>query len=254
VPPSDAAPRYLEPLLGVVFDLDGTLVLSDHDFGRMRREVIRLAERHGVVPGKLSVTSRIHEIMETARSELVHQGVPEGQILRLEVETHAAIDAIELDALPKTEARPGAVPLLKELSARGFRLGVLTRSSEGFARAALQKAGLAPYFSYLRSRSSPGPSKPSPEALLLILEAMGVPKDRALYVGDHAIDAECATRAGVRFYGLLPAKTDAPGAMTVDRFLAVGAKAVAKDLNDLASHLGLPVAAGRGPASAPAQR
>ena len=252
MPPSDASPRYLEPLLGVVFDLDGTLVESDHDFVRMRREAVRLAERYGVVPGKLSVTQRIHEIMEIARSELVHQGVPEGQILRLEVDTHAMIDAIELEALPKTEARPGAVPLLKELSGRGFRLGVLTRSSEGFARAALQKAGLAPYFAYLRSRSSPGPAKPSPEALLLILEAMGVPKDRALYVGDHAIDAECATRAGVRFYGVLPPKPEAPGAMTVDRFLAIGAKAVARDLTDLAQHLGLRASAEAGTTAPPA--
>ena len=79
------------------------------------------------------------------------------------------------------------------LAERGFRLAVLTRSAEPFCRAALQKTGLAEYFPYLRSRSSPGPAKPSPEALLLLLEEMGVPPDRALYVGDHQIDAECAT-------------------------------------------------------------
>ncbi|MCI4337713.1 MAG: hypothetical protein L3J72_00190, partial [Thermoplasmata archaeon] len=76
-------------------------------------------------------------------------------------------------------------------------------------------------------------------ALLLLLGEMGVPTDRALFVGDHQIDAECATRARVRFYGILTEPSGAPGAMTVDRFLALGAAAVAKDLPDLARHLGV---------------
>jgi HAD superfamily hydrolase (TIGR01549 family) len=239
MPSSDAAPRYLEPLLGVVFDLDGTLVLSQHDFGRMRREVIRLAERAGVIPGHLTPTEPIHTIMEKARAELLASSPSEGVALRMEAEAHKLIDAIELEALPRTVARSGADPLLRALTDRGFRLGVLTRSADQFCRAALQKTGLGDYFPYLRSRSSPGPAKPSPESLLLLLNEMGVPPDRALYVGDHQIDAECATRARVRFYGILPDKADGPGAITTDRFLAIGAAAVARDLPDLGRHLGL---------------
>jgi phosphoglycolate phosphatase len=237
--PESDAPRYLEPLLGVVFDLDGTLVLSEHDFAKMRREVIRLAERSGVVPGHLVPTEPIHALMEKARAELLANGLSEGAVLRLEAEAHRLIDTIELEALPRTTARSGAVPLLRQLQARGYRLGVLTRSAEGFCRGALTQTGLAPYFGYLRSRSSPGPAKPSPEALLLLLREMGVPPDRAVFVGDHAIDAECATRARIRFYGLLPDKPDGPGAMTAERFRALGANAVAADLPELARHLGL---------------
>ncbi|MCI4361457.1 MAG: HAD family hydrolase [Thermoplasmata archaeon] len=248
MPPNDAAPRYLEPLLGVVFDLDGTLVVSSHDFARMRREVIRLAERAGVIPGHLTPGEPIHAIMEKARSELLANNVPEGAVFRMEAEAHQLIDAIELEALPKTVARPGAAELLRVLADRGFRLAVLTRSAEQFCRAALQKTGLAEYFPYLRSRSSPGPAKPSPEALLLLLKEMEVPPDRALYVGDHQIDAECATRARVRFYGLLPEGDRGPTAMTVDRFLTLGASAVARDLPDLGRHLGVASASTAEPA------
>src|SRR5579859_6998134 len=150
MPEDDSAPKYVEPLLGIVFDLDGTLVLSAHDFHRMRREVIRLAERSGVFPGKLSPDRPVHEIMEAARSELALQNVPEGTINRLEAEAHRTIDAIEMEALPRTVVRDGAVPLLRELTARGYRLGILTRSAEGFCRGALEKTGLAPFFPYLR--------------------------------------------------------------------------------------------------------
>lgn len=234
----EADPRYLEPLLGIAFDLDGTLVLSHHDFVRMRREVIRLAEHHGVPPGRLSPSDPIHRTVERAREEFRASGAPDGTTFRFEAEYHRAVDAIELEALPRTVARAGADALLKALSARGFRIGLLTRSSENFARGALLRTGLAPYFSYLRTRSTPGPAKPSPEALLALLAEMGTPRDRALLVGDHLIDAECAVAARVRFYAVLPDPSEAAAsAQTEERFLAGGADAVAKDLPALARML-----------------
>ena len=240
MPPPSSQPKFLEPLLGIVFDLDGTLVLSHHDFGRMRSEVIRIAEHYGVTPGHLSVQDPIHRIVEAAREELRTSGAPDGMVYRFEADYQKKIDAIELEALPRTVARPGAKELLLPLSQRGFRIGLLTRSSEQFARQALVKTGLASYFEYLRSRSAGGPAKPSPEALLLLLKEMEVPVDRALFVGDHLLDAECARRAQVRFYGLLPDPSEAANAnstISEDRFLAAGASAIAKDLFELAKQL-----------------
>jgi phosphoglycolate phosphatase len=231
-------PKFVEPLLGVAFDLDGTLVLSHHDFGRIRAEVVRIAERHGVVPGQLSTREPVHRIVEMAREAMRTANVPDGELWRFEAEYQKAIDAIELEALPRTTARPGTETLLEGLRARGFRLGVLTRSSEAFARGALARTGLGVFFPYLRSRSSPGPAKPSPESLLLLLHEMGVPVERALFVGDHLLDAECATAARVRFYGVLPDPSEkADPANTSDRFRAAGASAVAADLDELARYL-----------------
>ncbi|HTT74078.1 MAG TPA: HAD family hydrolase [Thermoplasmata archaeon] len=238
MPPRDPTPHFLEPLLGVALDLDGTLVLSRHDFKRMRAEVVRLAERSGVVPGHLSVEQPIHKLIEQSREELRTAGVPDGTLFRFEAEVQRTIDRIELEALPRTVARPGAEPLLQMLAERGFRLGLLTRASETFARQALNRTDLARYFGYLRSRSAEGPAKPSPEALLHLLHEMGVPIDRAVYVGDHLLDAECAVAAHVRFYAVLPDPHETAGSsMTTERFLAAGASATAKDLFELARQL-----------------
>lgn len=235
MPPRTADPQFLEPLLGVAFDLDGTLVLSQHDFSRMRRAVIRIAEEHGVRPGLLSPGDPIHRTVERAREEFRAAGAPDGTVFRFEADYTRTIDAIEMEALPRTVARPGAGPLLEGLAARGFRLGILTRSSENFARGALLRTGLGAYFPYLRSRSAPGPAKPSPEALLALLHEMGTPIDRAVFVGDHLLDAQCATGARVRFYAVLPdAGVEAGGESTEERFLAAGAAAVARDLPGLA--------------------
>jgi HAD superfamily hydrolase (TIGR01549 family) len=240
MPPRESEPRYLEPLLGVVFDLDGTLVLSRHDFVRMRSTVVRLAEKYGVVPGHLSVGEPIHRIVEKAREELRTAGAADGVLYRFEAEYQKAIDAIEMEALPRTVVRPGASELLKGLADKGYRLGLLTRSSEYFARGALLRTGLAPFFAYLRTRSAPGPAKPSPEALFAILREMEVPVDRALFVGDHLMDAECATAARVRFYAVLPDPTETGSStQSEERFLAGGAAAVAQDLPTLARQLGV---------------
>lgn len=238
--PVDPEPKYIEPLLGVVFDLDGTLVLSRHDFARMRQNVVRIAEKYGVVPGHLTINEPIHRIVEKAREEMRTTGAPDGVLYRFEAEYEKTIDAIEMEALPRTVQRPGAEELLKGLMARGYRLGLLTRSSEFFARGALVRTGLAPYFPYLRTRSALGPAKPSPEALFAILREMEVPIGRALFVGDHLMDAQCATAAHVRFYALLPDPSEAVNSTQSEaRFLAGGASAVAKDLPHLTRQLGV---------------
>lgn len=238
MPDLSSEPKFLEPILGVVFDLDGTLVLSHHDFGRIRAEVVRVAERHGVLPGHLSVQEPVHRIVEAARAEMQNAQVADGELWRFEAEYQKAIDRIELEALPRTVPRRGAEALLQGLQAREFRLGVLTRSSETFARAALTQTRLGPYFAYLRSRSAPGPAKPSPEALLALLREMEVPTERALFVGDHLLDAECATAARVRFYAVLPDPSEKEDLGTVaDRFRTAGASAIAQDLGELGRYL-----------------
>ena len=240
MPPRDPEPKYLEPLLGIVFDLDGTLVLSHHDFVRMRHTVVQIAEKYGVVPGHLTVNEPIHRIVEQAREELRTSAAPDAVLYRFEAEYQKTIDTIEMEALPRTVPREGAEALLKGLTDRGYRVGLLTRSSEFFARGALVKTGLAPYFPYLRTRSAPGPAKPSPEALFAILREMEVPIDRAVFVGDHLMDAQCAVAAHVRFYALLPDPSEAVGSTQSEaRFLAGGAAAVAKDLPTLARQLGV---------------
>ncbi len=234
-------PSFTEPALGIVFDLDGTLVESQHDFPRLRKTVIHIAEKYGVPPGRLSVTETVNRLLRDATAILVADNLPEGHVFRFEKEVNDAIDTIEMEALPRTQATPNAGPVLKALSEKGFRLGLLTRSSDHFARSALSKTQLAPYFPFLRSRSSPGPVKPSPEALRLLLETMGIPTERAVLVGDQLLDCECAVAARVKFYGvMLPSKD--PLHVDLEKFQAGGATAVARDLTELAGYFGVKVA------------
>ena len=106
--PSEAGSLYLGPLLGVVFDLDGTSSIARTISSRCGAKSIRIAEAHGVMPGQLSVREPVPKILEAAMSELSLGGVPEGNRFRFESEVNDSIDKIELEALPRTKARTGS--------------------------------------------------------------------------------------------------------------------------------------------------
>jgi phosphoglycolate phosphatase len=237
-------PRYLEPILGIVFDLDGTLITSQHDFPRMRLAVVVAATRHGVPRGVLTPADTVAATFTRARETMLALKLPEGAIYRFEAEANRAIDEVEIEALPTVAPRPGAAALLAELVRREYRLGLLTRSSERFCRAALDRAGLSQFFPFLRTRSAPGPAKPSPEALQLLLRDMEVPPHRALVVGDHPMDGETALGARVRFYAVLPEPPAPATAPTLERLRTAGATAIARNLTELGRQLGLPTPPG----------
>jgi HAD superfamily hydrolase (TIGR01549 family) len=188
------------------------------------------------------VSQTIPVIMETAGQEIERAGLSPNPRFRFEAEATKKIDAIELEALPTTRAREGALETVTALRAAGYRIGVLTRSSGAFAEGALVKCGFRHLVHVLRTRSDSGPAKPDPEALLLTLTALEVPPNRAVFVGDHLLDAECATRARVRFYALLPPSPNKLGT-DVDRFKAAGATAIATNYEDLRRQLGFPAIA-----------
>ncbi|MCI4322482.1 MAG: HAD family hydrolase [Thermoplasmata archaeon] len=231
-------PKYHDPLLGVIFDLDGTLVLSPHPYGEMRREVAKIAMSYGVPPSDLDLHRTIAGLLKDAGGSMDRLGRPATDRYRFEAAVNQRLDEMELATLPQTRARAGALELLQALKERGFRIGLLTRSSAVYARQALQNAHLLPYIEAMGTRTDVGPVKPDPESMRRVLRALGVQPHRAAYVGDHPMDAQCASAAGVRFYGVL---TETPSVLgtEVERFRAAGANAIARDLAEVARHLGV---------------
>ncbi len=194
---------YHKPYMAVVFDLDGTIIDSALDFHAMRKAVIETAHREGVPPGELHTTENVPQLVLHAKTKLRQMTGADVLGMRFEAEANRRLDEIEMAALPTAKASPGAKETLSTLHQEGYRLGVLTRSCEGFAKTSLHNTGLLPLFMKLRTRNDSGPVKPQPESLLLLLKDMGVAKDRALYVGDGTQDMECARAAGVDFVAMV---------------------------------------------------
>jgi putative hydrolase of the HAD superfamily len=95
--------------------------------------------------------------------------------------------------------RDGAPDVLAELSARGYRLGVLS-NFDSRLRGLLAGLGLAGHLEVVAASSDLGFAKPDPRAFTAALAPLGVPGAAAGYVGDSP-DADGAGAAGA---GLLP--------------------------------------------------
>lgn len=81
----------------------------------------------------------------------------------------------------------------------------------------LEHLGLRPFFKEVVSSLSGFARKPSPDALLYLMERHHLNRDRVFYVGDRTVDMECARNAGVR--GILYAPSEAGTADYVVRDL-----------------------------------
>lgn len=121
-----------------------------------------------------------------------------------------------------TTLYPWAPETISVLRAAGCRLGIVSSKYRYRIAAILAAHGLAAHFDVIVGGEDVARLKPDPEALLLALQRLGVSAADALYVGDHPVDAEAASRAGVPFMAVLTGTSDKASftRYPVQRFLA----------------------------------
>jgi phosphoglycolate phosphatase-like HAD superfamily hydrolase len=162
----------------IVYDLDGTLVDLDVDWGATRDAVADDLEDRG-----LAVDGQdLWELLDTASEDGYRQAVDD---LIAEFERDGAHSSRRL-AL--TDRLPHQVPV-----------GVCSLNAESACRLALETHDIAGHVDVVVGRDSVAEEKPHPGPLLAVLEELGVESARALFVGDSESDAECAERAGTDF-------------------------------------------------------
>ncbi len=93
-------------------------------------------------------------------------------------------------------------PFMLELRRR-FRLGLATNRS-GTVPALVEHLELDDIFDAIASARDRVRPKPAPDILNLCIERAGVPRERAVYVGDSPIDRVAALEAGIHFIGVGP--------------------------------------------------
>ncbi|MDX3094157.1 HAD family hydrolase [Streptomyces sp. ME01-24h] len=174
----------------VLFDLDG--VLLDTRWA-MRRAILGVAR------------AALGGCVDESRLPAALDHLPHHELLaRLGVtDEETVFGAPWEDAL--TLARwgaspfPGAVRVLRELTASGAAIGVVTMQPASRV-ARLVPARLSEFFGVVVGWGDAAP-KPSGEGVLLALDRLGVPPERACFVGDSPSDVAAAAAAGIRSIG-----------------------------------------------------
>ena len=104
---------------------------------------------------------------------------------------------------------PGVVETIRDLRRRGLRTAIVSTKFRYRIEDILGRAGAAGLADVIVGGEDVVHHKPHPEGLERALHLLDVAPSRALYVGDHAVDAEAAARAHVPFIGVLTGAVDA---------------------------------------------
>lgn len=98
---------------------------------------------------------------------------------------------------------PFALEMLDELAKQDVKIGIVSTKMHIRIQHIFDKYHLGSLPSVIVGGDDVTEKKPSPEGLLYAIEAIGLHKNEVLYIGDHVIDAQTASRAGVDFAAVL---------------------------------------------------
>ena len=156
-----------------IFDLDGTLTVSAHDFEHIRRVL-------GLAP-------------ETPILEALH-AMPESEAAPL----WDSLNELEFYYAGKASVMQGASELLQKLHENGRQLAILTRNTMPVVKHTLQACKIDHFFplNHILDRDACMP-KPSPDGVKQLLDLWQADADDTVMVGDYLYDLEAGKGAGV---------------------------------------------------------
>ncbi|MEI4488040.1 HAD-IA family hydrolase [Frigidibacter sp. MR17.14] len=202
----------------VIFDVDGTLVDSQHHIDRSMRMAFEAAGH--LCPPREQVLSIVGLSLPQAFARLVPD-LPEAEHLRLIDGYKASFGTLVADG--PAPLYPGAMDCLQALIARDdILLGVATGKSRRGLRIVLDGHGLSGHF-VTRQTADDHPSKPHPAMVLAACDEAGVDPRDAVMIGDTSYDIEMGRAAGSRTLGV------AWGYHPVAALMAAGADRVVGD-------------------------
>ena len=156
-----------------IFDLDGTLTVSAHDFEHIRREL-------GLAP-QTPILEALHAMPAEEAAPLWEQ-----------------LNELEFYYAGKSSLMQGAPELLQRLHDDGRQLAILTRNTMPVVRQTLETCRLDHFFplEHILDRDACIP-KPSPDGVIRLLEFWQAAPEDSVMVGDYLYDLEAGKGAGV---------------------------------------------------------
>jgi phosphoglycolate phosphatase len=170
----------------IVFDWDNTLVDS---WATIHEALVHTFTAMGHEPWTLAETrARVRHSLRDAFPPLFGDRWEEARKVYLDHFT-----AIHIARLAPVI---GAAELLAEAQKAGFHLAVLSNKTGRILRREAEHLGWHSYFARLVGAGDASADKPDPIAMSYALEGSGFAGPDVWYVGDTALDMECAARAG----------------------------------------------------------
>jgi phosphoglycolate phosphatase len=176
-----------------IFDLDGTLLDTLDDLAASVNYALRT---HGM-PGHS--TDDVRRFVGNGVRKLMERAVPDGADNPLFEEAFATFRQHYMThSLDTTRPYKGVPETLAALKARGCRLAVVSNKMMAATQSLCSHFFPDTIEVAIGEHEAEGiRKKPAPDTVIAALDALGVGKERAVYVGDSDVDIQTAANAGL---------------------------------------------------------
>ncbi|RQT92676.1 HAD family hydrolase [Burkholderia cepacia] len=205
----------------VIFDFDLTLADSSAAIVACTEYALHQLDAAGAMPAQIAavIGLPLHEMFRSLTGET--EPARADAFAR-----HFVVRADEI-MVRGTRIYPEVPPLLARLREQGLAVAIVSSKFRYRIEAILALNQLQSLVDVLIGGEDVQRHKPDPEGLVLALARLGLPARSAIYVGDHAVDAQAAERAGVAFVGAVSGMT------SFDGWARAGKQAVANHIGEL---------------------
>ena len=185
--------------IGVIFDMDNTILDTHIDFGKMKRVTVEAVE--GFMAEIVAKEKPDFEPMVTGQviKWAEEHGLEKEKVLLI----WEKIADVEAEGMEEIQIEEDADLALKKLAESGANSFILTNNSLRAAKIAMAKSGLADYFKEIHARDEYGEVKPSPKGILAIIKDH--PNiEKWVMIGDSWLDGGAANNAEIAFIAYGP--------------------------------------------------
>jgi len=179
--------------LGIIFDMDNTLLRSNIDYIAMKQETYQYLTDLRILPAGL-------DLERQTTSTIIEAALQKGQMSKQQIDEMWNIARkYELIGMQDARLEPGVLELIKQLHGH-YLLALVTNNAYEAAKSALARHHIFDCFDCVVGREQAGTLKPSPAGFLRVLEQY--PETCAadwVSVGDSWIDGKAAQDAGIPF-------------------------------------------------------
>ncbi len=180
----------------VIFDLDGTLLDTLEDLaGSVNFALAKYA-------GMTRSVEQIRSFVGNGVRMLMTRSLPGGQDNPAFEQAFQDFKAHYREhCRDKTRPYPQILDLVRELSARGTKLAIVSNKTDPEVKK-LSLDYFGDLFSTAVGEREGVARKPAPDTLFQTLTELGITKQQAVYIGDSEVDVQTAANAGMDFIGV----------------------------------------------------
>jgi HAD superfamily hydrolase (TIGR01549 family) len=176
----------------ILFDLEGTLVDFQWRLKDAVKEILPVLTCAGIDPFQYGESPSYADLHNTARD--MAKTFPPQKAVGLFKQLDAIYDKYDRDALTRWSPYPDTLTVLDKLSAKSYRMGIVSNIGSYAVKTVLNRFNLLEYFKIVLSRNDVSYLKPNPDGLELALDRLCIPKSKTLFVGDSLNDIVAANR------------------------------------------------------------